>query len=651
MYVRLAIQNVKKSYHEFLIYFMTLMFSVCLFYMFNSFQAQQEMMVLKESDGSIFTTISIFMAFLSVFVVLTLAFLMVYANRFLIRRRKKEFGLYMLMGMPNRMIARILMYETILIGCISLVFGLLLGVAISQLFAVITAKLFAIEVNFKFIFSPNTACITILLFSMIFLVLFILNVRMLRKQELITFLSANKQQEKQRLVRLVSSVMILLCSLVCITTTYYLATSSLLLFANMLPVILFLGAIGTILFFYSLCGFLLRFIKTSKRIYLRNLNMFVLRQIHARINTNFLSMSAVCLLLLLAIGALSTGWNLNEGMKNIYEISSPFSMSLHIEEEQQEIENLQYDASQVQSEHWYSFYDADVVLSDLLPYLNQDSDALSFFAFDNPIMVMKYSDYQEFCLYKDMNAKPITNDEYLMFTSIDGVYEVLQDVQMPLTVFKQTLQPASAPLQLMPYNDIISNIPTALILPDEVVPIQLQPTHSVWNVELNKEAKLQAFQKNIDAQLKDSTLQWRTITKQEIYDNVITLGILFTYIGLYLGIVFLMASAVILALQQLSEADENRKRYELLAKLGVEKKTMHHAIFLQIAIYFLLPLGLAILHSYFGIQAVAGSFSIIFGIGNMVTSSLHCACIILLIYGVYFLLTYQGYKRILFQNM
>lgn len=651
MYLRLAMRNVKKSYHDFLIYFMTLMFSVCLFYTFNSFQAQQEMMVLDDSKNTILMTVSLFMGVLSVFVIILLAFLMLYANNFLIRRRKKEFGLYMLMGMPDCQISKILIYETALIGLVSLVMGLGLGVAISQIVGVVTAQLFSVSVNFKFVFSPMTALMTILVFSLIFFVLMILNARIMRKQRLIDLLSASKKQEKERLHHLGISVILFLISLVCLGTTYYLATSSLVTFANLLLIILVLGAVGTILFFFSLCGFLLRFMKTSKRIYLRNLNMFVLRQIHARINTNFLSMSAVCLMLLLAIGALSTGWNLNTGLSKNYEIATPFTMSLHVQDAQREgIDQLSYDDTQVMSQQLYQFYSADITLKDLYPYLDQNEEMVQSFAYDLPLSVMRVSDYQAFCAYQGVPAKTIDENEYLMYSSIENAYDMIQDLKIPLTLYGKPLHAADTAIFMMPYNEHMADISAALTVPDEVLPQSLEPNHLVWNVKLKEDSFQTAFQAHIDEQLSNLELSWQTITKQEVYDNVVILGVLFTYIGLYLGIVFLMASAVILALQQLSEADENRQRYEILRKIGVEQRMMNYAIFLQIAIYFLLPLLLAIVHSYYGIQAVGGSFALVFGISDMIASSRLSGGVIILIYGTYFLLTVQGYKRILFQN-
>ena len=109
---KLAFENVKKSYKDYFIYFLTLMFSVCLFYTFNSFSSQKNIMELSESQAMSLQMVGLFMNMLSFFVVFVLAFLILYANNFLIRRRKKEFGIYMMLGMEKRDISKILIYET-----------------------------------------------------------------------------------------------------------------------------------------------------------------------------------------------------------------------------------------------------------------------------------------------------------------------------------------------------------------------------------------------------------------------------------------------------------------------------------------------------------------------------------------------------------
>ena len=154
MYFKLAIKNLKKSLKDYTIYFLTLVFGVCIFYTFNSIESQRVMMDLNDMQAAAFQLTDIVMAVASVFISFVLGFLIVYANNYLIKRRKKEFGIYMTLGMENKQLSRLIFVETMLIGFISLVVGIGLGVLLSQGLSIFTAQLFKVNlVNFTFVFS------------------------------------------------------------------------------------------------------------------------------------------------------------------------------------------------------------------------------------------------------------------------------------------------------------------------------------------------------------------------------------------------------------------------------------------------------------------------------------------------------------------
>ena len=185
MYFRLALRNVRKSYKDFLIYFLTLAFSVCLFYMFNSFQEQQAVMEVSQSQMEMIKILVYTMKYLSIFIAIVLAFLILYANNFLIRRRKKELGLYMLLGMPKNKISRVLVYETFIIGILSLFTGMLIGIFLSQILTSVTANLFEVSLDYHFIYSNNATILTIFSFSIIFFIVMLFNTFILNRYKLI----------------------------------------------------------------------------------------------------------------------------------------------------------------------------------------------------------------------------------------------------------------------------------------------------------------------------------------------------------------------------------------------------------------------------------------------------------------------------------
>lgn len=651
-YFHLAFQNVKKSYKDYFVYFLTLTFSICLFYTFNSFQAQQEIMKMNESQNSMMSTVSIFMSMLSVFVAIVLAFLVLYANNFLVRRRKKEFGLYMILGMPQAQISRILVYETVMIGAISLVTGLAMGVLCSQGLGLVTARMFMVEVDYHIVFSMSACLMTVISFTVIFVVIMLLNTRVIARVKLIELLRAEKQVEKQRLVRPILSVLLFIVSLAMIGGAYKLATSSLTVFASMLVPILILGSVGTLVFFFSLSGFLLQFIKKSKVLYLKNLNMFVLRQIHAKINTNFVSMSIVCLMLLLSIGALATGWNMNKSMYKSMEVLTPYTYSYEQSEniDQDDMKNLLM--LEDKEYRQINIYEDNHKVKELYPYLSDD--AKDFFYKEGPLQYVRYSDYAQ--VMSDLHKKPVTIQpgECFATSGNDKINTELRDIENAhITAFHQKLTMKSVDHEVFNMADAYaSNNIITIVVEDSLIPDTAKPVLTYWNVNM-PESEIKNYQKSAKERLDTYTAQhdikyiYSGVSRLEIEESSVGLGLLFTYIGLYLGIVFLMASAAILAIQQLSEAEDNKKRYEILAKIGTSPSMMNKAIRHQIGIYFVLPLLLAIVHSVVGVKVVAGSFETIFGLGDMTTANLFTGAVIILIYGSYYLVTYYGYRNIL----
>ena len=163
MYSKIALSNVKKSIRDYTIYFLTLTFGICLFYMFNSVQAQQAVLKLNASQKSMMHLMSVIINGISVFVAIILGFLIVYANQFLMKRRHKEMGIYLLLGMEKRQVSKILLIETLLIGVLALIAGLVSGVFLSQGLAMLTAKMFAVQMKeFRFVYKLHlvqTICI------------------------------------------------------------------------------------------------------------------------------------------------------------------------------------------------------------------------------------------------------------------------------------------------------------------------------------------------------------------------------------------------------------------------------------------------------------------------------------------------------------
>ena len=159
MLFKLSVKNMKKSFKDYAIYFLTLVLGVAIFYMFNSLDSQQAMLQVSESTRKLIALMIDMLGVVSVFIAIILGFLIVYANNFLVNRRKKEFGIYMTLGMGKRQISKIILLETLLIGILSLLVGIFIGVFASQYMSILVAKLFEADMSeYTLVFSSG-ACI------------------------------------------------------------------------------------------------------------------------------------------------------------------------------------------------------------------------------------------------------------------------------------------------------------------------------------------------------------------------------------------------------------------------------------------------------------------------------------------------------------
>ncbi len=670
MYFKLAMQNVKKSFKDYMIYFLTLAFSICLFYSFNSFQAQQAVMDLSKGQADIIDSVMMIMQILSVFVAVVLGFLVIYANNFLIKRRKKELGLYTLLGMPKSRISRILVYETFIVGLLSLAVGLLSGFFVSQLLTVITANLFEVNLHYAFIFSFDAMLLTVIAFALIFLVIMIFNTLILNRYKLIDLIHADQKHEMLKIKNIYISIILFVLSVLILGYTYHYALTQGINALNHLEIIAPLGILGTILFFMSLAGFLLRFVQSSKSLYYRKLNMFVLRQINASVNSNFLSMSIVCIMLLFSIGALATGSNLNRTINNTLLNATPYDYTLtsFIDDETQlaDFSNmtklLQLNPEDIKSESFVHEYQSDIKLKTYQKQIEALLGEANESFYEQSLEVISLSEFNELRRQYELEPIALSDEECYVFTSVEMLKELIDEIitqEQELKLYGKLLKIQNTDYEMINLGTSANTGTAALavVVNDDAIPKDTPLNSVYWNVTLSERAdssnfkdymdeKITAFNDTAYANQQPLLNSYSSVTAEYVKENSKGLSVIMTYIGLYLGLIFLMASAVILALQQLSQASDNKQRYLILNKLGAEKRMVNQSIFFQLSIYFFMPLLLAIVHSIVGIQVV-NSIVVAFGRSDLFMASLITGGIILLIYGAYFLITYAGYKNIL----
>lgn len=653
MYFKLAFKNIKKSYKNYVIYFLTLIFGICIFYTFNSIESQSVMMELNEQKQSAFMMAEQLIGYFSVFIAFVLGFLIVYANNYLIKRRKKEFGIYMTLGMENGSLSKMIFLETLFIGAISLGIGVVLGIMLSQALSVLTAYMFQVDLTkFQFVFSPLGFKRTVLCFSIIYLVVLIFNFISVRKIKLIDLLTASKRNEKPTIKNLWVSVILFLVSVGILGVAYYKVIHDGIAFAsfNALGLPILLGCIGTFIFFYSLTGFFLKVIQGNKKFYLRDLNMFVMKQISSKINTTFVSLSFICLMLFLAICTFSGGLGINRAINADLKDLTKFDVTFW-SNSGENIENLlkekNIDISNIAKEDSNMvMYDSKIKYSSFLSKEGMTAMKNYFpVANDNDILVIGENGYNN--TLKLLGKEPVNlkENQYLAVGNIDEmkkwVNESLENGKK-INISGKTLEPENKKYEnINLYNFTMKGDILIFVVKDSLLE-GLKPVSSRFNMMLKDNSNTKEELDNVRDQLVES--QVYSITKKEIYDNAAGLGATMAYLGIYLGLIFIITSAVVLAIQQLTESTDNVERYRLLKEIGVDQKMINKAIFTQVGVYFMLPLSLAIVHSIVGLK-ISSTIVGVFGNASIMPNIIITAIIFVIIYGGYFLATYLGAKK------
>ncbi|MGN1004231.1 MAG: FtsX-like permease family protein [Oscillospiraceae bacterium] len=609
MLCKLAFRNVRRSVKDYFIYFLTLTFGVCLFYTFNSLGTQQVMQFLDQTQHYMVEAIMVWMKVLSAFVAVVLAGLILYANTFLLRRRKKELGTYLLLGMPLSQVSLILVLETLFIGLLALASGLALGVLAAHGLSALTMAMFRMTFEpLRFVFDPSAALFTAACFGGMFLLVMVFNQVTLSRQKLIDLMNAGRKNEELRQRPLGVSVALFLAGVLLLIIAYaLLLIRGMLVIDFLFLVMLILGTLGTLLFFRGLSGFVLRLCQSRPKFYYKGLNMFVLRQWSGRIHSSYLSMTVICILLLLAIGATACSVGLNAAIEDSTDGTAPFDVT---------IQN----------------YSGDTTVADLPALLKENG-------FDCDTMFASRMDYLLY--YNDVSVTGVSEfDAYAALRWSD--YNALLAFQG---------EPALEPITtgtLVDHAIFTDNYGASAwaVIPDEMAE-ELSVRRQVFVADYagDKETAETAFQAAMDGLYHIEGLTLNVSTSLQIYVENMGSKILVLFIGLYLGIVFLLASAAVLALQQLSQAADNVNRYRTLARLGVEERQRSRSVFAQVALAFGLPLALAIVHAVVGMKA-ANDVILQVGRVDTVYSSAVTAGVLVLIYGAYFLATCWGSKSI-----
>ena len=720
MLAKLAFRNIRRSVRDYGVYFVTLVFGVAVFYAFNSVTSQAILFDLEDSaTAGVFQLTGQILGMFSVLIACVLGFLVLYANGFLIRRRKQEFGTYLMLGMNPRSVSAIVLMETVAVGLVSLVVGLALGFALSQGLSFVTAGMFNIEMTqYRFIFSADAFLLTLACFALIFAVTGLFNTLSIRRYKLIDLLSARSRNTRFRVRNpWVSLVAFVVAVGVIIWAYFTLVDNGLLEFDEGFWKATALMVAGTFLFFWSLAGFALAALERTRGVYFKGLAMFTMRQIASKVNVAFVSLSVVCIMLFFSLTVFSTGMGLARAFSGniedgtIYDATITANVYLNTggthdaeklanmtEEDRayQEVADAKAAAVSADAEAYGwdiaakladssptwdelversaqidAFASADVSYGALMDRYNQDTgngkqnEALH----NQGVTLIGVSQFNALAELTGRATVNVDEDGYAVNNTLDGM-EALSEAASrkgeTLEVAGRTLT-AVGELRSQPLEDAAFAASGAeFIVPDAVIAVLrtqgAAPEASYLNVmyktdrtqgdALLGQILAEASPANTEVAASGwvfSPKPWPvtlSFTAQEVLVQSSGMNLMISYLALYIGFVFLIATAAILAIQQLSETSDSLARYRVLAEIGCDRRMIFRSLRTQVLVYFLVPLVLAVCHAVCAVGVISNAVLAQLGV-SVLEPALMTGVLVAVVYGAYLLVTYFASRSII----
>lgn len=686
MLFKIAFKNIRRSIKDYAIYFFTLVIGIACFYVFNAMDSQAAILEMNDSSRQAVKLMVTVMGNLSIFISIVLGFLIIYASRYLMKRRNREFGTYLILGMSKRSVSAILSIETLFIGVISLGVGLGVGIAASQGISLIIANMFEADMTkFAFVFSESSFIKTLIYFVIIYAVVILFNVISVNVKKIIDLINSNKKSEKVKLKNPILCITVFGISVAALIYAYMMVTvnfQSLVFTEIWIPLTIL--CVSTFFIFWSASGLLLRLCQSFKGFYYRGINSFVVRQVSSKINTNIFVMTIICIMLFLTMTILTSGLTvinlINKDMNKLTPVDiqimkqsftddgSQISDSAENNNNVAESDDVKKNATIEDTLKSYGF-DTDKYLKDVVEYnvytfnnvtfntTNENPDYRDFYLQEE---VMSISDYNKVAKAFGNETYTLGDNEYIIAANFDAVTKIRnKSLESGKTIIlgNSVLKPKYANcvdgfVEMSASKDNFGII----IVPDNVIKYaDSSREYLTANYNANDKAGKNAVEKMIydlyksnRGELINDNSAFSINSKIRIHSSAVGLNAIILFVGVYIGIIFLITGSAILSIKELSETSDNRERYAILRKLGVSKRELNKGLFSQMISFFMLPLILGVIHSIVGLMFIDNILQMATLNSVLNFASLFGAiAFILAIYGGYFVITYFSCRNMI----
>lgn len=650
LYVKLALRNLKRSLKEYSIYVFTVTITMTLLYAFFAIAFSGEMQDLVTT----YDNVKSIMIMVSILVTLIIAWLIYYISNFILQKRSREFGMYLLLGMKRTQVSRMFLFEQLALGAVGFFIGCVLGIFVYEILHTILLNIFGFAYAFQLSFSWSACGAAFLCFLSIYLLEMIREGIALKKQSIHTMLYNASRNEKTAKGSRLSGFYFLAAVLLAVAGLYvtqqYLrsmvngqSSDSMLLMLGVFAII-----VSVYLFFYGISAVLGIFLNRHRKIKYKGNCMYLYGQIAGRLRSNRTVLATLSLLTLLTLLFLCIALKFNE----VKELSNARFVPFDIMASSSEKLNMKSIESYLQ-EHKISYQSADIHY-----YQKEERDDFysvvkgkSYYTEDEKHSVyMKQSDFNKLRSLKGKPSVTLKADEYLIVCATD-IKDSLQEYGAQHTLHLQGKR-----LQLRGVDDTeygqTRNSGYYLIVADEHVK-HAKPYFREWVANTDPETEVSWYQDTVNQffddnkeQVGDSFYSYASYRVKAKWFEENAVGFVSICFSLfYLSFIFICISATILAVQQLSDAHRQRYSYAMLHKMGVNQRQLHALLAKQIAVYFIIPLVLPIVYLLPIIRMLDELFEMTYASANMFIYLGGSMLFFLAVYGCYYVMAYLGCKR------
>lgn len=678
MYAQLAKTNVRKSIKDYLIYFITIAICVSLFYAITSLSSSDYELITEESYN--FRALKIILQYSTYLITAILILLIAYVNKYMIGRRKREFATYVLLGAEQISVSLMFFIETIVVGFLAIITGILVGTLFSQAITAIVLISAKQEVVFSIKLYADTVVITFIFFISMFCIIGLYNVIVLRKIKLIDMINAHKQVEFQfkrsNKVYIAIFVVSIIMYIISGSYTVKLINSEIDYSVKSLMYIgisLITFIIGTYALFYSIAYIMIYIKNKCINFKYEGTNLFLIGAIVSKVKTAPILMATISITFLGAMISFIMTLVMSQWSMGYLDMRVPYDIEIRNNYSTNFLAQSNIDDIKVIPKLDYS---------EIVEWLNNNGKDIESYcqvekyiiSHDDNIkstLAIKLSDFNKLRTmlgYDEikLNDKEFTtqwhnavSDEVInnyvgknSKLNINGVtYNISQD-----SSYKESIG-----------EGFYFNSDNIIILPDEVCDnLDFIETNFVANIENKmKYEEANEFRQNyiynwfrsnnsefVTKYSDENDITYRVIDiriKSLEINNILTTTLAMRILGVYLGIVLLMISLTILSLSQLTDSIEHKDRFNVLRKLGVEENQINRIILKQISIYFIAPIVIAMI----GYAIFIYNYYLIYNdiitvfVGNIefILSIIFGVALMIVIYICYFIGTYYTFKR------